>query len=197
MSNAYIEFHHVTENTNNLEFVIGVSKYGTIYTAELRRTKTCGVSFNEYTPINIDEEIASGRYHDVVENYCDDLRECNPNAFIDCLVHYDCTPMELADNMEQWESIEQFYDLDSDWVDYNDEEIRFEFVACGQIDPRDNLEKEINPTINNLIFEYWDNYHLKACSTESQILWSRLVSAYNGTFYNGDLKKALDILWEK
>lgn len=197
MSNAYIEFHRAPENTDSLEFVVGVSKYGTIYTAELRRTKTCGVSFNEYTPINIDEEIASGRYHDMVENYCDDLCECNPSAFIDCLVHYDCTPMELADNMEQWESVEQFYDLDSDWVDYNDEEIRFEFVACGQVDPRDGLEVEINPVINKLIFEYWDNYHLKTCSVESQILWSRLVSARNGSFYDNDLKKALDILWEK
>ena len=150
--------------TTNLKFLIGYTKNDTILIGEIQNR-------NGQFSFCCDEEECVFLDSDAEENAVSSFLLCRGDDIKYQLCRqYDCSPRELKQTLVYKFDQDMFFDID---YTFDIDGYVFNFVACGQLDPRecDISQLYISQSDFDFLMNCWDNYHLKDIQ---DVIWNTL-----------------------
>ena len=175
------------------ELILGETSEGNLVFADLslrtspdRETITVAVGFNEVSPFEANYDVLEYSAESMLEDM-DDYDTLN------LLEGYDCAPSQLLDYFMDGQmfsyGIEGLMDISLYPQSYSLEEfeddIYFESVGCGQMDPREDIEL-IDQEVADIIFYLWDEYHLEKLTGEDKERIGELFKSVGEYYENFD-----------
>jgi hypothetical protein len=152
-------------------------------------------SFDTVYPFEATEEYLMNRVRDILECY-------DPEAILELLERYNCTPSELEgehyDYLITSYGVEGIADIslypESYSIDGVEEDIYFESSSCGQHDLTGKMEEEVVKGFPDYIINVWKEYHFERLDEFTAIQIIGTIKEYQnqldeGRWIKGWLKK--------